>query len=180
MLHTSFGSFVMESTQLLIDFFFSWNVATLWWKTVSIQAIAPHVAQIKMWRSLQNCQPRPVIHWQVRTPVWNMPLNSKGGLEHVALVSVEFVPLFIYAAFPMQVSKNITMILHPYSPDWSIMLSLVSKNKLAAVRATFPGCSWKLWTVADCVPHTVPKSQFHWCFQQLQKYWAHCINLEGD
>jgi len=28
-----------------------------------------------------------IIHWQVRTPVWNMPLNSKGGLEHVALVS---------------------------------------------------------------------------------------------
>jgi hypothetical protein len=59
------------------------------------------------------------------------------------------------------------------------MLSLVSKNKLAAVRTTFPGCSWKLWTVADCPTHS-SKSQFHWCFQQLQKYWAQCINLEGD
>jgi len=71
----------------------------------------------------------------------DMPLNSKGGLERVALVSVEFVPLFIYTAFSMQVSKNIAVIPHPYSPDWSLVLSLVSKNKIAAVRVSFPGYS---------------------------------------
>jgi hypothetical protein len=68
-------------------------------------------------------------------------MNSKGGLEHVKLASVEFVPLFIYTAFSMQVSKNIAVIPHPYSPDWSHMLPLVSKYKIAAAKASFLGCS---------------------------------------
>jgi len=55
--------------------------------------------------------------------------------------SLEFVPLFIYTAFSMQVSKKIAVIPLPYSSDWSLVLSLVSKNKTVAVRAPFPGYS---------------------------------------
>jgi hypothetical protein len=30
------------------------------------------------------------------------------------------------------------------------------------------------------VLNAIPKSWFQWCFQQWQKCWNHCINLEGD
>jgi hypothetical protein len=57
-------------------------------------------------------------------------MNSKRELEHVVLVSVEFVPLFIYTAFSMQVSKYITVVPHSYSPDWPLCCLLFLRTKL--------------------------------------------------
>jgi hypothetical protein len=57
-------------------------------------------------------------------------MNSKGELEHVALVSVEFVPLFVYTAFSMQVSKYIPVVPHSYSPDWPLCYLLFPRTKL--------------------------------------------------
>jgi hypothetical protein len=106
-------------------------------------------------------------------------MNSKGGLEHVALVSVEFVPMFIYTAFSMQVSKHIAVVPHSYPPDWSLCCLLFPRTKLQLCGHHFQDVP-EIYEQLLTVPQTGPKSQFNWCFQQLQKYWAQCINLEGN
>jgi hypothetical protein len=110
-----------------------------------------------------------VIRWQVRSPIWNIPMNSKGGLEHVALVSVEFVPLFIYMAVSMWVSKNIAVTPHPYliGPLCCLLFPQTKFQLWGQHFQDVPENSKQLLTV----PNTGPKSQFHWCFLQLQKYW---------
>jgi hypothetical protein len=111
---------------------------------------------------LQNCQLRPVTgyfitRWQVRSPIWNVPINSKGELEHVALVSVEFVPLFVYTAFTMQVSKHITVVPHSYSPDWSLCCLLFLRTKLQLWGHHFQDV-FKIYEQLLTVPQTGPKS----------------------
>lgn len=55
-----------------------------------------------------------------------------------------------------------------FGPSWFF---LVSENGIAAVVASFAGCPWYSGTVDDHL-HMIPKSRFHWCFQQVAECWT--------
>jgi hypothetical protein len=64
------------------------NVGKLRLKIVSVQVVPPQVAQMKTWRkftkSLTETDEVPFQRSLANRPhVWNIPVNSNGGLKHV-------------------------------------------------------------------------------------------------
>jgi len=70
---------------------------------------------------------------------------------------------------------------HPfYSPDLAPCCCSSSQernhsNKGSVFRMSIKCSNNNHYTI----PHAIPKGQFQWCFQESQKCWTHCINLEG-
>lgn len=81
-------------------------------------------------------------HWKVRTLLWNMPVNSKGGLERVE----DLREVCASAAHKRDAAaRNSSALRHgccshpPYSPGVHFLFLLVSKNETVSRRSLNSG-----------------------------------------
>lgn len=161
------------------------NLGNLRPKTVSVQVVSPQVSRMKRWRMLANSStnadevPFRRGRWQVRPLKWNMPVNSKRGLEHEAHLR----EVCASNAHQRQLPDNITtaVVLHLPSSPYLIPYNFFSSPRIKPKvwRRPLQGASgkkkkgWRSYT-------RFQKSRFQRNFQDWQNRWTHCTYSEVD